>query len=208
MKRENFTLRTDSEVLSVEKSPDGTRTTGVTYVDTSGEEFFQPAEVVVLCAYPLENARLMLLSDIGTPYDPQTGEGVVGKNYCYQVMSGATVFYDEEYTNGFVGAGALGMAVNTMATISIIPPALSGAVISPATPTRAHREPSGARRRAGLGQRMKQSVRAISSRPRASVSTVPQWRTAAIPRPRSHLYRPAWQAAMRMTYDFTSTTAA
>ena len=54
----------------------------------------------------------MMLSGIGEIYNPQTGEGLVGKNYCYQVMSGITVFYDEEYTNEFIGAGALGMVVD------------------------------------------------------------------------------------------------
>jgi len=164
MKRDNFTLRTDSEVLSVEKSPDDTRTTGVTYVDTSGEEFFQPAEVVVLCAYPLENARLMLLSDIGTPYDPQTGEGVVGKNYCYQVMSGATVFYDEEYTNGFVGAGALGMAVDEYngdnfdhSGLGFIGGGYIACYTTNARPIESHPVPEGV---PGWGSEWKQSVRA------------------------------------------------
>lgn len=112
MQRPNFALRTNSEVLSIDKAPDGSRASGVTYIDANGDSFFQPAEVVVLCAYPLENTRLLLLSQIGEPYDPQSGEGVVGKNYCYQVMSSATVFYDEEFTNGFVGAGALGMVID------------------------------------------------------------------------------------------------
>ncbi|MDZ7601289.1 MAG: GMC family oxidoreductase [Hoeflea sp.] len=112
MRRPNFTLRTLCEVLSVDKTADGVRAKGVTYVDAHGETFFQPAKIVVLCAYPLQNTRLLLLSEIGQPYDPRTGEGVVGKNYCYQVMSSVNVFYEDEYTNGFVGAGALGMAVD------------------------------------------------------------------------------------------------
>lgn len=112
MQRRNFTLRTRSEVLRVEQSPDGSRASGVTYVDASGETVFQPAEIVVLSAYSLHNTRLMLLSGIGQPYNPRTGEGVVGKNYCYQVTSSARVYFDEEYTNGFVGAGALGMVID------------------------------------------------------------------------------------------------
>lgn len=112
MRRQNFALRTRAEVLSVEKTPDGTRASGVTYIDANGDTYFQPADIVVLCAYPLQNTRLLLLSQIGEPYDPVTGQGVVGKNYCYQVMSSVSVFYEDEYTNGFVGAGALGMAVD------------------------------------------------------------------------------------------------
>lgn len=112
MARNNFRLRTNAEVLSVERTPDGARATGVTYVDAHGETYLQPAEMVILCAYPLSNTRLLLLSEIGEPYNPETGEGVVGKNYCYQVMSGVDVFFEEEYTNEFIGAGALGMVVD------------------------------------------------------------------------------------------------
>lgn len=112
MRNPNFTLRTNSEVLHVNKHPDGTRATGVTYVDASGNLFEQPADVVVLCGYQLQNTRLMLLSEIGEPYNPQTGQGLVGKNYTYQVMSSVEVFYEEEFTNNFVGAGSLGMIVD------------------------------------------------------------------------------------------------
>ena len=42
--------------------------------------------MVILCAYALHNPRLLLLSGIGTPYDPKTGQGVVGKNYAYQIV--------------------------------------------------------------------------------------------------------------------------
>ncbi|WP_127145494.1 GMC family oxidoreductase [Pelagibacterium montanilacus] len=112
MRKSNFTLRTNCEVLHVDKHPDGTRATGVTYVDAQGDVFEQPADMVILCAYQLQNTRLMMLSDIGEQYDPVTGQGVVGKNYCYQVMSSVQVFYDDAFTNGFVGAGALSMVAD------------------------------------------------------------------------------------------------
>src|SRR3546814_13749316 len=55
----------------------------------------------------------MLLSGIGMPYDPATGDGAVGKNYTYQTMTGVTVFFDEDVNiNPFMGAGALGMAID------------------------------------------------------------------------------------------------
>jgi gluconate 2-dehydrogenase alpha chain len=66
----------------------------------------------VLSAYILANVRLLLLSGIGKPYDPQTGEGVVGKNYAYQITSSVNVFYDDKIMNPFIGAGALGMICN------------------------------------------------------------------------------------------------
>ena len=45
--------------------------------------------------FALNNVRMLLLSGIGTPYDPATGKGVVGRNYAYQTTSGVQVFFDE-----------------------------------------------------------------------------------------------------------------
>ncbi|MFN4281385.1 MAG: GMC family oxidoreductase [Alphaproteobacteria bacterium] len=112
MQKPNFTLKTHNEVLQVVRDRSGRRATGVVHVDSRGEVFEQPAEIVILCAYPLENARLMMLSGIGETYNPATGEGLLGKNYCYQVVSSVDVFYDDKYTNQFAGAGALGMVVD------------------------------------------------------------------------------------------------
>ncbi len=111
MQRENFTLRTGAMVLRVE-TRDG-QATGVTYVTTEGEEFFQPADMVFLCTYITHNVNLLMQSGIGEIYDPQTGEGQVGRNYAYQAMSGANVFYDQDFAvNPFVGAGALGQVID------------------------------------------------------------------------------------------------
>ena len=110
MRTGNFELRTRANVQRVNLSEDGTRATGVTYIDAQGREFVQPADLVCLTSYVLNNCKLMLYSGIGEPYDPRTGEGTVGKNYCYQAYTGATVYYDDEVFNNFMGAGALGMA--------------------------------------------------------------------------------------------------
>ena len=99
-------------MLRVELTPDRKRATGVTYVNSAGEEFFQPAEMVILSAYVLQNVRLLLLSGIGKPYDPKTGEGVVGKNYAYQTMSSVNVFFDDKIMNPFIGAGALATVID------------------------------------------------------------------------------------------------
>ncbi|MGE5540288.1 MAG: GMC family oxidoreductase [Gemmatimonas sp.] len=112
MRKENFELRAECEVLRVNLDSSGKRATGVTYVDASGQEYEQPAEIVALCAFAYHNPRLMLLSGIGKPYDPETGEGVVGKNYAYQIVSSVDVFFDKEIFNPFVGAGALGMIID------------------------------------------------------------------------------------------------
>ena len=80
LKTGNFELRTGAHVTRVLMSPDGTRATGVLYVDAQGREVEQPAEMVLLTAYGLHNARLMMLSGIGETYDPATGRGTVGRN--------------------------------------------------------------------------------------------------------------------------------
>ncbi|PZX15268.1 gluconate 2-dehydrogenase alpha chain [Palleronia aestuarii] len=112
MRRDNFTLRTGAMVLRVEKDAQNTRATGVTYIDSEGQEYFQPAQMVVLCTYITHNVNLLLQSQIGEPYDPSTGRGNVGRNYAYQAMSGADVFYDDFAVNPYIGAGALGQVID------------------------------------------------------------------------------------------------
>src|SRR5690625_7207731 len=73
---------------------------------------FRSADVVVLTSYTLNNTRLLLHSEIGEPYNPDTGKGVIGRNYCYQILAGATGFFEEEKFNTFMGAGALGATVD------------------------------------------------------------------------------------------------
>ncbi len=109
MRQPGFEARTRCEVIKVELTPDRKRATGVTYIDAAGEVWEQPADLVLLCGYQLWNVRLMLVSGIGTPYDPRTGEGTVGRNYCYQTNSGATGFFESDALfNNFAGAGSLG----------------------------------------------------------------------------------------------------
>jgi gluconate 2-dehydrogenase alpha chain len=112
MERPNFALRTYCEVMKVELTRDRRHATGVTYVDEQGALSFQPANIVVLSAFMLENVRLMLLWGIGLPYDPRTGAGTIGRNYAYQIVSSVNVFYDDKITNPFIGAGALGMVID------------------------------------------------------------------------------------------------
>jgi gluconate 2-dehydrogenase alpha chain len=112
MRKRSFELRTECEVLRINVDGSGKHATGVTYVDAQGEEYEQPAELVIMCAYALHNVHLLLLSGIGTPYDSGTGQGVVGKNYAYQVVSSVDVFFDDKIINPFVGAGALGVGID------------------------------------------------------------------------------------------------
>lgn len=110
-KTDNFELRTDANVVKI-LHEDG-KATGVKYIDVkTGEEFEQPADVVSVNSYTFNNTRLLLHSKIGEPYDPDTKTGVIGKNYCYQLMAGASGFFENEKFNTFMGAGALGATVD------------------------------------------------------------------------------------------------
>ncbi len=112
MRKPNFTLRTESEVLRINLDSTRTRAVSVTFVDAAGREYEQPAGLIVLTAYILHNVRLLLLSGIGKPYDPVSGQGVIGKNYAYQITSSVNVFYDDKILNPFIGAGAHGMLID------------------------------------------------------------------------------------------------
>ncbi len=106
----NYEIKFNANVVEVLK--EGDKVTGVRYFDTvTLEEFIQPAEVVVLTSYVLNNAKLLMVSQIGEQYDPETGRGTLGKNYAYQILPGASGFFDEQM-NTFMGAGALGMTID------------------------------------------------------------------------------------------------
>jgi gluconate 2-dehydrogenase alpha chain len=112
LKEPRFELRTGCQVLRVDVDRGGRRATGVTYVDARGREVHQPAELVVMGLYALHNVRTLLVSRIGRPYDPKTGEGVVGRNYAYQTMSSVDVFYGEDvHINPFMRSGANGICI-------------------------------------------------------------------------------------------------
>jgi gluconate 2-dehydrogenase alpha chain len=109
----NVELRTRAHVTRVLLDRERKRATAVLYVDDEGREVEQPAEIVILCAFGLNNVKLLLNSGIGQPYDPATGRGTVGRNYTYQTMAAVNVFYPESVRiNPFMGAGALGTAID------------------------------------------------------------------------------------------------
>ena len=45
--------------------------------------------MVLLCAFQLFNVQLLLLSGIGTTYEPLTGKGQVVRNFTHQTTSTA-----------------------------------------------------------------------------------------------------------------------
>jgi gluconate 2-dehydrogenase alpha chain len=112
MRKPNFELRTHSHVTKINLDSTGKRATGVTYIDAQGQQVEQPADLVIVAAFQMHNVRLMLLSGIGTPYDPATRKGVIGKNYAYQMMSNVNVFFDKDVAiNPFIGAGSGGNVI-------------------------------------------------------------------------------------------------
>lgn len=108
----NFEGRPDCEVVKINLDPSGKRATGVTYVDAAGEDWEQPADLVILSAFQMFNVHLLLLSGIGTPYNPVTNEGVIGRNYSYQVTSNVKGFFDNKNFNPFVASGAIGTCID------------------------------------------------------------------------------------------------
>ena len=107
-----FELRTHAYVKNLVYDKRAKKVRGVVYIDReTGEELEQPADLVILCAYPFNNVSLMLTAGIGQPYDPRTGKGVVGKNFCLQVMSGVQIFVEDEI-NPFIGTGVNPAAID------------------------------------------------------------------------------------------------
>jgi gluconate 2-dehydrogenase alpha chain len=113
-KRNNVSIRTGASVRRIvhDSTPSGERARGVTYIDASGEEVFQPAELVFLASWTLNNTRLLLLSQLGEPYNPASGKGTLGRNLTYQVyFPAATAFFDKPL-NRFMGSGASGIRIS------------------------------------------------------------------------------------------------
>ena len=109
-----FTLRARSWVSRLIYDKAARKVTGVIYTDTrNGEEYEQPAGLVVLSAYVFGNVSLMFHSGIGEPYDPATGKGALGRNYCYQLSRmGVTMFFENREFNPFMGAPGAVMALD------------------------------------------------------------------------------------------------
>ena len=109
-----FELRTNAQVKELVYDKAARKVTAVRYIDTrSGEEYEQAAGIVVLGAYVFSNVQLMLTAGIGQAYDYKTGQGAVGKNYCYQVGAGnVTVFLEDKEINPFMASGAHGVLID------------------------------------------------------------------------------------------------
>ena len=113
MSKPNFELKTHCWVTKINKDSNGKKVTGVTYTNlNTGEEFEQPAALVLMCAFAFNNVHLMLLSNIGVPYDPVTGKGIIGKNYAYDTGVGAELFFEGRNFNPFINAGGTNTVID------------------------------------------------------------------------------------------------
>ena len=115
-KRKNVSIRTGASVRRIvhDITKSGRRARGVSYIDAGSEEVFQPAELVFLASWTLNNTRLLLLSQVGEPYNPASGKGTLGRNLTHQVyFPAATVFFDKPL-NRFMGSGASGVRIGDL----------------------------------------------------------------------------------------------
>jgi gluconate 2-dehydrogenase alpha chain len=208
MRKPNFTLRTESEAIRINLDSSGKRAVSVTYVDAAGNELEQPTTLVLLCAYILHNVHLLLLSKIGRPYDPITGEGVIGKNYAYQITSSVNVFFDDKILNPFIGAGSHGMIIDEFngdnfdhSGLGFIGGGYIGNVQTGARPIETHPTPEGT---PGWGSKWKHAV-AQNYLKTMSIAT----HGAVMSHRGNYLdldptYRDVYgRPLMRMTFDFT-----
>jgi len=111
-KRRNVVIRTGAWVRRILfDSGSKSKARGVTYIDASGEEIFQPASLVFLSSWTFNNTRLLLLSGIGEPYNPATDRGTVGSNLTHQVSTNAATAFFEQPLNRFMGSGSAAMFI-------------------------------------------------------------------------------------------------
>jgi gluconate 2-dehydrogenase alpha chain len=105
---------TRAHVTTIEVDAKG-RASGVTYV-TDGEEYFQPAKVVMLASYTYENVRTLLLSKSPAfPKGLSNNHGQVGRHYfSHNQTAGVTALFPKNLNNWY-GLPAQGIAVDNWA---------------------------------------------------------------------------------------------
>ena len=108
-----FELRTRAFVTGLVYDRQAKRITSVLYTDMkTGEEYEQDAGIVILSSFVFGNTQQFLLAGVSEPYDPRTGKGVVGKNYCYQFEAGGEAFFEGREFNPFMGGPGMSIAID------------------------------------------------------------------------------------------------
>jgi len=208
LKNANFELRTGCQVQRINLDSTKKQATGVTYIDGAGNEFEQPASLVITSGFALNNVRMFLLSGIGKPYDPATGKGTVGRNYAYQTVSTVASFFDEDVNiNPFMASGASGTLINDFAgdnfdhaELGFIGGAFVGAVNTNGRPIQYHPVPPGT---PAWGKDWKQAVAKHYNH-----TVMFSIHGSSMSQRQNYLdldptYKDAWgQPLLRMTFDF------
>ena len=104
----------EAHATALEVGDDG-RVSGVTYIK-DGEEYFQPADVVLLASYTYENARLLLLSESAAyPDGLANNHGQVGRHYFSHATGAGVLALFPWNLNKWYGLPAQGVAVDNWA---------------------------------------------------------------------------------------------
>jgi gluconate 2-dehydrogenase alpha chain len=111
-RQKGVTVRTGANVRRVLYQ--GGKATGVSYVDSKGAEVVQPAGLVVLASWTLNNTRLLLLSKIGEAYNAGSGKGQVGRNFTHQASAHGLEFFFDRPLNRFMGSGGCGTIIRDL----------------------------------------------------------------------------------------------
>jgi gluconate 2-dehydrogenase alpha chain len=110
----NFGVVTQAHVTAIEVDGDG-RANGVTYL-RDGQEYFQPADVVLLASYVYENVRTLLLSKSDAyPDGLSNNHGQVGRHYFSHATGAGVDALFPWNLNKWYGAAAQGVAVDNWA---------------------------------------------------------------------------------------------
>ncbi len=110
----NFSVVTQAHVTAIEVDDEG-RATGVTFI-RDGQEYFQPADVVLLASYTYENVRTLLLSKSGPyPNGLSNNHGQVGRHYFSHAQGAGVTALFPWNLNKWYGAAAQGVAIDDWA---------------------------------------------------------------------------------------------
>jgi len=110
----HFTIVTEARVTTIEVDNNG-RITGVNYVK-GGQEYFQPADAVLMAGYIYENVRLLLLSKSKAyPNGLSNNHGQVGKHYFSHNQGAAVSALFPFSLNNWYGTPGQGIAVDNWA---------------------------------------------------------------------------------------------
>ena len=105
---------TGAHVTTLESDANG-RVTGVNYIK-DGQDYFQPAEAVIVAGYVYENVRMLLLSK--TKYFPKglaNNSGQVGRHYMSHNQNGAVTALFPRNINNWYGLPAQGTGADNWA---------------------------------------------------------------------------------------------